>query len=47
MNNDQGMYKKEGMSRVMVALWALAVIAIVVVVSLFLWGKTIHDGLPA
>ncbi len=44
MNNDQ-MYPKQKMSKVMVVLWALAVIAIAVVIGLFLWGKTIHDGL--
>ena len=45
MKDNQVMYKEEKKSRLGNVLWVLAIIAVAVVVFLYLYGKTIHDGL--
>jgi hypothetical protein len=44
MKDNQVIYKEEK-SRLSSALWVLAIIAVAAVVFLYLYGKTIHDGL--
>lgn len=45
MNNDQEMYKEKKSSRFLVVLWIFAVFAIAIVIGLFIYGKTIYEGL--
>lgn len=45
MKDNQVMYKEERKSRLSTVLWVLTILAILAVAALYLYGKTIHDGL--
>jgi hypothetical protein len=47
MNENKAMYNQPKSSRVVIGLWILAILAIILVSALYIWGKTIHDSLPA
>ncbi len=46
MNENKEVYGKQKSSRVSVVLWTLAILAIILVSALYIWGKTIHDSIP-
>lgn len=45
MNENNMMYKEGKSSRWNMVLWVIAILAIGAVTGLYLYGKTIHDGL--
>ena len=47
MNQNKVEYGQQKKSRFVVVLWVLAILAIILVSALYIWGKTIHDSLPA
>jgi hypothetical protein len=47
MNENKVAYGQQKKSRLVVVLWVLAILAIILVSALYIWGKTIHDSLPA
>jgi hypothetical protein len=45
MKDNQVMYKEEKKSRLNKVLWTLAILAIIGVTVLYVWGKMIHDSI--
>lgn len=45
MNDKNITYRQEKKSSLSTVLWTLAMVAVIVVIGLYIYGKTIHDSL--